>query len=741
MSPFRLFGLVLAAAACNGEKEPGGGNGGGGLPSGGDPVDLDEDGVLSTDDCNDSAADIFPGASEICNGLDDDCNGTIDDGLLETFYRDSDRDAYGDADESASACAQPSGYVSDSTDCNDFDSAVHPGGTEICDLVGVDEDCNGMVDEDDPGLANIRTWFVDADEDGYGETGTMVEACFEGPGLATIADDCNDADYDMNPGAPEICDPLDKDEDCDGSSDVADPEGPLNQPLYYVDVDGDDDGDSTDPGQYFCDGVPPGYSTIGTDCNDTVAIINPQAPENCRDLVDNDCNGAVDDCGPIPDITLDTADTALEGSTSYSYNGQVVSDVGDMNGDGQADFATGSYQAGSGVGAVYLFYGPAPMGTHDTEDVVDSVIEGEDMWGQFGWSLDHAGDVNADGFDDMIVGQQYCCSGSSGFLFLGPILGDMEASSADADWNSENNDDIAGIVVAGDFDFDSDGNDDYLIVADQYNASGSYTDEGRVYLIYGPGTGNNSLVDAPASFTGSQLYQNYGSDATGLADVNGDGTDEILVGSQYADAQTGLASLFYGGSLSGDTLDTEADTTISGAASYDYLGAHTSRATDFNGDGYGDLLVSAYQTDTATYGAGSVYVILGPADSSGTADALAQAEFYGEYGYEELGRNPIDGEMDVNLDGFTDVLMGAPNTSSSTYGTGTTYLFYGPQTGDISVANARCAMTGTVAGEQSGYGSSFIGDQSGDDSPEVLIGAPQATSAAGNIYVVLGDRL
>jgi hypothetical protein len=740
MPRFCLLSVFLAASACNGKEEGGGRKGPIDLLPG-EPVDLDQDGFLSDADCNDGVAAIFPGASEACNGVDDDCNGETDEGLLATFYRDADGDGYGDVDDMAEACAQPGGFVADATDCDDHDSGVNPGATEVCDLVGIDEDCNDIANEADPGLASVRTWFVDADEDGFGDSSKTVESCFESPGMATIGTDCNDGDYDINPGTPEVCDPLDKDEDCDGYSDVDDPEGPLGQPLYYIDLDGDDDGDMTDPGQYFCDGVPQGYATIGTDCDDTEHIVNPRAPENCRDSIDNDCSGAVDDCGPIPDITLDTAYTRLEGASSYSFNGWSVTGAGDMNGDGQADYASGAWEYSSGLGAMYLFYGPAPTGTFDPDDIVDSIIEGTDSYGEFGFSIDGAGDVNADGFDDMVVGQQFCCIGSSGYLFMGPILGDMAASSADAIWDSETTDDMAGMLVAGDFDFDADGNNDYVIGAYQYDATGSYSADGRLYLIYGPGTGHNSLADAPATFTGTTAYANFGEEATGLPDLNGDGADDLLVGVESADSQTGKAYLFYGGSLGGDTLDSSADVMISGTNTYDYLGKRSSRATDMNGDGYGDLLVSAWQADTGLYGSGSVYVILGPADASGTADSLAQAEFYGEASYETLGQYPIDGSMDVNRDGFTDVLVTAPNTSSSTYSTGTTYLLYGPQTGDVSVSNARCAMTGTIAGEQSGYSASFIGDQSGDESPEVLIGAPQASSAAGNLYIVLGDWL
>jgi hypothetical protein len=138
---------------------------------------------------------------------------------------------------SATACSQPSGFVTDDTDCDDTSRYVQPGGIEVCDLLGVDEDCSGLANDADPNAEGKRTWYVDSDEDGYGSKAT-VQSCFEAPGLATVGNDCNDKDYDINPGTPEVCDPLDKDEDCDGYSDVNDPEGPLNQPLYYIDVDG-----------------------------------------------------------------------------------------------------------------------------------------------------------------------------------------------------------------------------------------------------------------------------------------------------------------------------------------------------------------------------------------------------------------------------------------------------------------------------------------------------------------------
>jgi hypothetical protein len=113
-----------------------------------------------------------------------------------------------------------------------------------------------------------------------------------------------------------------------------------------------------------------------------------------------------------------------------------------MNGDGQADFATAGYYWDSGMGAVFVYYGPMAAGEYDPEDVADSMIEGTTMYGYFGYSVDQAGDLNRDGFDDMIVGTESYNSGNA-YLFLGPLLGDMSPSGADGTWSGENASDYA----------------------------------------------------------------------------------------------------------------------------------------------------------------------------------------------------------------------------------------------------------------------------------------------------------
>lgn len=105
--------------------------------------------VLNNTDCNDNDAAIHPGAVEICDGKDNNCNGQIDEGVKTTYYRDADGDTYGNAAITIQACSLPAGYVTNNTDCNDNNSAVNPGATEICGN-GIDDNCNGQIDENCP---------------------------------------------------------------------------------------------------------------------------------------------------------------------------------------------------------------------------------------------------------------------------------------------------------------------------------------------------------------------------------------------------------------------------------------------------------------------------------------------------------------------------------------------------------------------------------------------------------------
>ena len=234
--------------------------------------------VSNNTDCDDTHSSVHPGASEVCNGVDDNCNGQIDEGVQSTFYADADGDGYGDASSTTMACSAPAGYVSNSTDCDDTHSSVHPGATEQCN--GIDDNCDGLIDN---GIA-YTTYYTDADGDGYG-TGTGVSLCSDpGAGYSTQSGDCNDANAAVNPGATEVCNGID--DNCDGQID----EGVKS--TFYADADGDNYGDASST-TLACT-APAGYVSNNTDCNDGDASIHPGASEVCNGLDDN-CNGQIDE--------------------------------------------------------------------------------------------------------------------------------------------------------------------------------------------------------------------------------------------------------------------------------------------------------------------------------------------------------------------------------------------------------------------------------------------------------------
>jgi len=176
--------------------------------------------VAGNTDCDDSDADVNPGADEYCNSIDDDCDGDIDeDDAIDatTWYADADGDEYGDSSTSTTSCTQPSGYVTDDTDCNDGDDSVNPDETEVCD--SVDNDCDRLVDDDDSDLdtSTGSTWYDDADGDGYGDASASSESCDAASGQVSDGTDCDDTDSGVNPGATESCDATD--EDCDSTVD------------------------------------------------------------------------------------------------------------------------------------------------------------------------------------------------------------------------------------------------------------------------------------------------------------------------------------------------------------------------------------------------------------------------------------------------------------------------------------------------------------------------------------------
>ena len=250
--------------------------------------------VTISGDCNDNNASVNPNTAEICNGLDENCNGLADDGfVLTNYYFDFDSDGFGTMNNNINSCFQPLGYVSNSNDCNDNNASINTSASEICN--GLDENCNGMVDD---GLV-FSNYYVDVDLDGFGSLSTMENACEQPVGFVANALDCNDANSYVNPDAIEICNGFD--EDCDGENDNS-----VVFATFYEDADGDTYGDPA-TGQDFCLIPTELFVANGDDCDDTNATINPAAVEVWENGIDDDCNP-------------NTMDVSVTETNAHSFN-------------------------------------------------------------------------------------------------------------------------------------------------------------------------------------------------------------------------------------------------------------------------------------------------------------------------------------------------------------------------------------------------------------------------------------
>ena len=164
---------------------------------------------LTTGDCNDDNSAVRPGLGETCDGVDNDCDGRVDEDVVNILFADQDADGYGDPNLSLEGCVR-TGFVADSTDCNDLDPTVRPGRLEACD--NKDNDCDGEVDDG----ARV-TYYRDADGDGFGNPLNSLEACASPPGFVLDPSDCDDTRPAVSPRGVEECNNLD--DDCDGEID------------------------------------------------------------------------------------------------------------------------------------------------------------------------------------------------------------------------------------------------------------------------------------------------------------------------------------------------------------------------------------------------------------------------------------------------------------------------------------------------------------------------------------------
>jgi hypothetical protein len=679
--------------------------------------------VSVSTDCDDAASTAYPGATERCNSADDDCDGTVDEGSSDAtkWYKDYDGDGYGTG-SAYTGCDGPVGYVAVNGDCNDTVSTISPAGTEVCD--GVDQDCDGTADDS---ATDARTWYADTDTDGYGDPLNSKKACSRPSGWVLDSRDCEDTVARANPAGTEMCNSVD--DDCDGTTDES---SALDAVYFYKDGDSDGYGVSTSK-TLACD-APSGYTADSTDCNDAVSVMNPGLTEVCGDGYDNDCDSDDNGCALSGTYSSTLADAKVSGYSSFSYFGYALDGVGDVNGDGYDDIVAAAYSYNPGgslysAGRAAVIHGPISSGT--ASSVADWTVSGTASYQYIGRVVDIVGDLNADGYDDVVIASDYygyfASSSGAAFVFYGGSsrTGNYGPTSADAIVTGTAASDYVGQGVGPAGDFNDDGYADLIVSAPYYDYTSSYPSAGAAGVFFGPLDTLELMSSADFLVTGSTSYQYVGMASTGdsvdgAGDVNGDGVDDIIVGQYQYGSYAGAVHLFLGPD-SGSTTVSSADATLSGSSTSEYLGYALAGLGDVNGDGYDDFGGGGY------YGAsykGVAYVFKGGSTvSGGSAGTRAIAKVEGSATYEYMGY-AIDGAGDIDGDGNDDVIVGAyGSTEGGASYAGSAVLLYSPPSGTYTASTAGAEFTGSGTYHYFGQQVAGAGDMDGDGNDDLAIGA------------------
>jgi cysteine-rich repeat protein len=357
---------------------------------------------------------------------------------------------------------------------------------------------------------------------------------------------------------------------------------------------------------------------------------------------------------------------ACRGTSCSAWTPVRYLDVGralqDFNGDGYSDVVVGAPSAGGGsallAGAAFVYAGSATGITPTAALRIDNPMP--QTGALFGWSVASAGDLNADGYADLVVG----------------------APSQDA----------------------------------------PAVDEGNVFVFLGAAAGLPTVptvvLDSPLGEPGAD----FGRSVAGAGDVDGDGFADLLVGAPGTDGATlddGAAYLFYGSAagvaLAPDVTLADRDGEPGGA-----FGAAVATAGDLNADGYADLVVGAPLADSVAVDEGRAWVFLGSATGPVTATAL-RLDDPGSQAGAHFGWS-VATAGDINVNGNSELLVGAPGQSNFAAGEGNIFVYYGTPSGVPATPSGLFDNPLDQAGASEGVAAG-VGDVNGDINPDVVVGA------------------
>jgi len=364
-----------------------------------------------------------------------------------------------------------------------------------------------------------------------------------------------------------------------------------------------------------------------------------------------------------------TPSWTAESDQALAFFGSVAG-AGDVNGDGYDDVIVGAFVYDNGQtdeGRAFAYYGSAA----GLSAIPNWTVEPDRRAAFFGWSVAGVGDVNGDGYGDVIVGAWGYDNGEfdegRAFAYYGSVAG----LSATPNWTAESDQAFAqfGKSVAGAGDVDGDGYGDVIVGADVYN--NGQMRQGKAFAYYGSAEGLSAIANWTAE--PNQERTNFARSVAGAGDVNGDGYDDVIVGDDNYDHGQVDEGRMFGYQGSGAGLSPTPNWSAESDQPRTEFGFSAAGAGDMNGDGYDDVIVGAYEYDNGQIDEGRAFSYCGSLtglsrracarSESNQADAL--------FGYS------VAGGGDVNGDGYDDLIVGATGYDNGQDAEGRAYAYFG----------------------------------------------------------------